>query len=176
MRGYPALMRVQKIARVCERTALLPLVALVIELLALLLACNSPFDPSTQLLLVGIAAAACLVTLIGSVLWFRRQVYLSVLCILASVSCILVASFTVVPIPGTSLPAPQHDWAFLRIARRPMSVDIKMLDKSVARETGKRRLFDPQLGAAQVPEPAAWSLVVLGGVALLRSRRLRRRS
>jgi hypothetical protein len=176
MRGNPAMMRVQGIARVSGRTALLPPVALAIELLALLIEHDYPLDLSAQLLLVGVAAAACLVTLMGSVLLFRRQVFVSVLCICVSVFCIVVGSGAVVPTPGTPLPAPPHGWVFLRSAHRPMSVNIKKLDEVIAREVRNRRLFDPQFAAAQVPEPSTWSLLMMGVVAFLGTRRLRRRS
>lgn len=176
MRGNPAMMRVQGIARVSERTALLLPVALAIELLALLIEHDYPLDPSAQLLLVGVAAAACLVTLMGSVLLFRRQMFASVLCIFVSVFCIVVAIGAVVPTSSTPLPAPPHGWVFLRTAPRPMSVNIKKLDKDVAREVHKHRLFDPQFAAAQIPEPSTWALLALSGVALLGSGRMRRRS
>jgi hypothetical protein len=176
MRGNPALMREQGTARVSERAALLPPVALAIEFLVLLIEHDYPLAPSAQFLLVGVAAAACLVTVIASVLLFRRQVFVSVLCILVSVYCIVVGFCAVELVPSTPLPAPQHDWVLSRTAHRPMSVNIKKLNEAMAREVRQRRLFDPQFVATQVPEPSTWSLLVLGGVAFLGSRRLRRRS
>jgi len=176
MRGSPVMMWVRGIARVCERTALLPLVALAIELLALLIEFNYPLDPSAQLLLVGVAAAACSVALMGSVLLFRRRMFVSAFCSFVSVFCIVVGIGAVVPTPGTLLPAPPYGSVFLRIAHHPMSVNINKLDKDIAREVRNHRLFDPQFAAAQVPEPSTWALLALGGVALLDRRRMRRRS
>ena len=176
MRGDPALMREQGIAKVCERAILLPSVALAIEFLALLVAHDYPLAPPARFLLLGVAAAACLVAVISSVRLFRQRAFVSVLCLLVSVYCLVVGSCALIPIPGTPSPAPPHDRVFLRIARRPTSVNIKKLDHAIAREVGKRRLFDPQFAATQVPEPSTWSLLVLGGVAYLASRRLRRRS
>jgi hypothetical protein len=167
-------MRVQEIARVCERIALLPLVALAIELLALLRAYDSTLTPTARLLLVGIAAAAFLVTLIRSVRLLKQQRLVSVLCIAVSVFCIVVGVGAIVPVPGISLTTPQHGWAFLRTAHRSMPLNIKKLDKDIASEVHKHLLSDPQSVAAQVPEPSVWVLLALAGVALVGSRRLRR--
>ncbi|HUJ10441.1 MAG TPA: hypothetical protein VL171_10470 [Verrucomicrobiae bacterium] len=71
----------------------IPLVALSIELLAMLLVQGCVLGVSGSYALIGVATAACLVSLIGSVALFRQQVVVSIFCILVSMSAVFPTLF-----------------------------------------------------------------------------------
>ena len=71
----------------------IPPVALSIELVAMLLLQDPFLGVSGLYMLVGVATAACLVSLIGSVVLFRQQIIVSIFCILVSMSAVVPTLF-----------------------------------------------------------------------------------
>ena len=161
----------QGIGRVSEKVALLPPIALAIDLLALLF--HHPLAPVTRLLLFGVAATACWALLIRSALSRRWQVFSSALCILVSTLCIC-AGVLAIPAAGTRSPDLRDGWGVFGTAHRRAVLNAAKLDSAIVREVGKRQVLDPQFAASRVPEPATWLVLTFGTVALFGCRRLRR--